>query len=204
MYSHFLSFLAFLAHLKYFWDIKAPETLKIYKLQPFRCKQTNKIHENGPQQSFWNLVLRGPQKPTLGPKMPLKWPEKAKIGPNVSHVVQLRGFDRKETETTGSLIWWPLLGRNCPGVPLGERKNFQKKIPSASKEVLRHSTPRASKVHCSINGLENSSSPKYSKVQHLFGVAVWLFSARLGLGKSPTSTKKVLLWPKKSSLKKSF
>ena len=31
-------------------------------------------------------------------------------------MVQLRGFDQKETETTGSLIWWSLLGRNCPVV----------------------------------------------------------------------------------------
>jgi len=34
------------------------------------------------------------------------------------------------------------------------------------------STPPAFKVHCLINGLENSSSPEYSKVQHLFGIAV--------------------------------
>merc|ERR1712210_273317 len=62
---------------------------------------------------------------------------------------------------------------------------------------LRNSTPRASKVHCSINGLENSSSPKYSKVQHLFGIAVGLFSAgvglfsaTVGLRKSPPLAKK--------------
>ena len=29
--------------------------------------------------------------------------------------------------------------------------------------------------------LENSSSPEYSKVQHLFGIAVGLFSAGVGL-----------------------
>ena len=59
------------------------------------------------------------------------------------------------------------------------------------------STPLASKVHCSINGLENSSSPEYSKVQHLFGIAVGLFSAgvglfsaTVGLRKSPPPTKK--------------
>ena len=59
------------------------------------------------------------------------------------------------------------------------------------------STPLASKVHCSINGLENSSSPKYSKVQHLFGIAVGLFSAgvglfsaTVGLRKSPPPAKK--------------
>ena len=59
------------------------------------------------------------------------------------------------------------------------------------------STPRASKVHCSINGLENSSSPKYSNVQHLFGIAVGLFpagvglfSVTVGLRKSPPPTKK--------------
>ena len=34
------------------------------------------------------------------------------------------------------------------------------------------STPPASKVHCSINGLKNSSSPEYSKVQQFFGIAV--------------------------------
>ena len=34
------------------------------------------------------------------------------------------------------------------------------------------STPQASKVHCSINGLKNSSSPEYSKVQKFFGIAV--------------------------------
>merc|ERR1719264_599910 len=63
--------------------------------------------------------------------------------------------------------------------------------------VPNHSTPRASKVHCSINGLENSSSLKYSKVQHLFRIAVGLFSAgvglfsaTVGLGKSPPPTKK--------------
>ena len=63
--------------------------------------------------------------------------------------------------------------------------------------VYIYSTPRASKVHCSINGLENSSSPKYSKVQHLFGIAVGLFSAgvglfsaTVGLRKSPPPTKK--------------
>ena len=57
--------------------------------------------------------------------------------------------------------------------------------------------PRASKVHCSINGLENSSSPEYSKVQHLFGIAVGLFlvggglfSVTGGLGKSPPPIEK--------------
>merc|ERR550519_555522 len=68
---------------------------------------------------------------------------------------------------------------------------------------MKSSTPLASKVHCSINGLENSSSPKYSKVQHLFRIAVGLFSAgvglflagvglfsaTVGLGKSPPPTK---------------
>ena len=44
-----------------------------------------------------------------------------------------------------------------------------------------HSTPPASKVHCSINGLENSSSPEYSKVQHFSGSAVELFSIGVGL-----------------------
>ena len=43
------------------------------------------------------------------------------------------------------------------------------------------STPPASKVHCSINGLENLSSTEYSKVQHLFGIAVGLFPAGGGL-----------------------
>jgi len=64
-------------------------------------------------------------------------------------------------------------------------------------KIMLYSTPRASKVHCSINGLENSSSPKYSKVQHLFGIAVGLFSAgvglfsaTVGLRKSPPPTKK--------------
>ena len=94
-----------------------------------------------------------------------------------------------------------------------------------------HSTPLASKVHCSINGLENSSSPQYSKVQHLFGIAVGLFSAGVGLflagvglfsatvglrksppptkksptpiEKSPPLAKKVLLWSKKVLLEKS-
>ena len=41
---------------------------------------------------------------------------------------------------------------------------------------LEFSTPPVFKVHCSINGLENSSSPEYSKVQHFFGSAVELFS----------------------------
>ena len=66
-----------------------------------------------------------------------------------------------------------------------------------SPSLFIHSTPRASKVHCSINGLENSSSPEYSKVQHLFGIAVGLFlvggglfSVTGGLGKSPPPTKK--------------
>ena len=60
-----------------------------------------------------------------------------------------------------------------------------------------HSTPLASKVHCSINGLENSSSPEYSKVQHLLEITVGLFSVGVGLffvtgglGKSPPPTKK--------------
>ena len=63
--------------------------------------------------------------------------------------------------------------------------------------VLLHSTPLASKVHCSINGLENSSSPEYSKVQHLLEITVGLFSVGVGLffvtgglGKSPPPTKK--------------
>ena len=43
------------------------------------------------------------------------------------------------------------------------------------------STPLASKVHCSINGLENSSSPEYSKVQHLLEITVGLFSVGVGL-----------------------
>ena len=78
-----------------------------------------------------------------------------------------------------------------------------------------HSTPLASKVHCSINGLENSSSPKYSKVQHLLRIAVGLFSAGVGLfsatvglrksppltKKSPTPIEKVLLWPRKVLLR---
>ena len=62
---------------------------------------------------------------------------------------------------------------------------------------LRFSTPLASKVHCSINGLENSSSTEYSKVQHLFGIAVGLFpvggglfSVTVGLRKSPTPIEK--------------
>ena len=60
-----------------------------------------------------------------------------------------------------------------------------------------HSTPLASKVHGSINGLENSSSPEYSKVQHLLEITVGLFSVGVGLffvtgglGKSPPPTKK--------------
>ena len=60
-----------------------------------------------------------------------------------------------------------------------------------------YSTPLASKVHCSINGLENSSSPEYSKVQHLLEITVGLFSVGVGLffvtgglGKSPPPTKK--------------
>ena len=70
--------------------------------------------------------------------------------------------------------------------------------------LLGFSTPPASKVHCSINGLENSSSTEYSKVQHLFGIAVGLFpvggglfSVTVGLRKSPTPIKKVLLQSKK-------
>ena len=62
---------------------------------------------------------------------------------------------------------------------------------------LLFSTPLASKVHCSINGLENSSSPEYSKVQHLLEITVGLFSVGVGLffvtgglGKSPPPTKK--------------
>ena len=62
---------------------------------------------------------------------------------------------------------------------------------------LSNSTPLASKVHCSINGLENSSSPEYSKVQHLLEITVGLFSVGVGLffvtgglGKSPPPTKK--------------
>ena len=62
------------------------------------------------------------------------------------------------------------------------------------------STPPASKVHCSINGLENSSSPEYSKVQHfsgsaveLFSIGVELFSVRVELEKSSTPIEKVLL-----------
>ena len=62
---------------------------------------------------------------------------------------------------------------------------------------FHNSTPLASKVHCSINGLENSSSPEYSKVQHLLEITVGLFSVGVGLffvtgglGKSPPPTKK--------------
>ena len=62
---------------------------------------------------------------------------------------------------------------------------------------LFSSTPLASKVHGSINGLENSSSPEYSKVQHLLEITVGLFSVGVGLffvtgglGKSPPPTKK--------------
>ena len=46
---------------------------------------------------------------------------------------------------------------------------------------LWYSTPLASKVHCSINGLENSSSSEYSQVQQLFGIAVGLFAVGVGL-----------------------
>ena len=52
------------------------------------------------------------------------------------------------------------------------------------------SPPQASKVHCSINGLENSSSTEYSKVQHLFGIAVGLFPVGGGLFPSPPVTRK--------------
>ena len=48
-------------------------------------------------------------------------------------------------------------------------------------EYFELSTPLASKVHCSINGLENSSSTEYSKVQHLFGITVGLFPVGGGL-----------------------
>ena len=63
-----------------------------------------------------------------------------------------------------------------------------------------YSTPLASKVHCSINGLENSSSLEYSKVQHLFEITVGLFSVGVGLFSRYSRT-----W-KKSSLnqKKSY
>ena len=69
----------------------------------------------------------------------------------------------------------------------------------ATKDLSKQkdSTPLASKVHCSINGLENSSSPEYSKVQHLLEITVGLFSVGVGLffvtgglGKSPPPTKK--------------
>ena len=52
---------------------------------------------------------------------------------------------------------------------------------STQLESQTNSTPPASKVHCSINGLENSSSTEYSKVQHLFGIAVGLFPVGGGL-----------------------
>ena len=60
-----------------------------------------------------------------------------------------------------------------------------------------NSTPLASKVHCSINGLENSSSPEYSKVQHLFRVAVGLFPLELDFFPLELDLEKVLLRPKK-------
>ena len=70
------------------------------------------------------------------------------------------------------------------------------------------STPPSSKVHCSINGLENSSSPEYSKVQHfsgsaveLFSIGVELFSVRVELEKSSTPIEKVLLRSKKVLLR---
>merc|ERR1712016_88221 len=70
-------------------------------------------------------------------------------------------------------------------------------IPKHNILNFGHSTPLASKVHCSINGLENSSSPEYSKVQHLLEITVGLFSVGVGLffvtgglGKSPPPTKK--------------
>ena len=47
--------------------------------------------------------------------------------------------------------------------------------------TFNYSTPLASKVHCSINGLENSSSPEYSKVQHLLEITVELFSVGVEL-----------------------
>ena len=53
-------------------------------------------------------------------------------------------------------------------------KRFQlsKNYASVFLTYMSISTPPASKVHCSISGLENSSSTEYSKVQHLFGIAV--------------------------------
>ena len=70
-------------------------------------------------------------------------------------------------------------------------------ISSDRSSLYAISTPLASKVHCSINGLENSSSPEYSKVQHLLEITVGLFSVGVGLffvtgglGKSPPPTKK--------------
>ena len=48
------------------------------------------------------------------------------------------------------------------------------------KHTFFYSTPLASKVHCSINGLENSSSSEYSQVQQLFGIAVGLFAVGVG------------------------
>ena len=95
--------------------------------------------------------------------------------------------------------YWPLLFhvRESWLLQRGVRRAYHRLF-------LSNSTPLASKVHCSINGLENSSSPQYSKVQHLFGIAVGLFSAgvglflagvglfpaTVGLGKSPPPTKK--------------
>merc|ERR1711954_333798 len=75
---------------------------------------------------------------------------------------------------------------------------------------LNNSTPPASKVHCSINGLENSSSPEYSKVQHLFEITVGLLSVGVGLffcyrrtwKKSSSNQKKVLLQRKKVLLQR--
>ena len=87
------------------------------------------------------------------------------------------------------------------------------KLPNIQHpNILFYSTPLASKVHCSINGLENSSSSEYSQVQQLFGIAVGLFAVgvglffvrvglfyvRVGLEKSPPLTKKSPPLAKKS------
>ena len=94
------------------------------------------------------------------------------------------------TMSTGAVFSCPMrawLDRNGPSL----------KVDCHYSGDFYNSTPLASKVHCSINGLENSSSPEYSKVQHLLEITVGLFSVGVGLffvtgglGKSPPPTKK--------------
>ena len=103
-----------------FWLFKAhfwPRTSKVCLFWPFRFDKNNKIKKIGSIWLFGKFGPPGAPKPTLGPKTPLNGPERAKIGVNAPHVVQLTGFGPKKPNWNRSVPRCVPFTRNQPIMP---------------------------------------------------------------------------------------